>query len=215
VIDLLVRVMRMKIVVRGHGVGIDRRTGFNVLENMVFQVPLLCADHGLGNDPALALQKSHDNRFPAGARDIRAFPSLAVVHKLVFATYERFIDFYFAREFVERTVLQSQADSMQHEPSSLLGDAKSAGQLARTDAVLGIDNHPDSRKPLVEAKGRLLKDRALLNRELTTAALTEPTTARSHEGDIGSIASRATHLAVRPVDRGHEGQRPVRVSKIR
>ncbi len=70
--------------------------------------------------------------------------------------------------------MQSGADAMAHEPSGLLSDAKSPVDLVAGNAVLGVHNQPDSRKPLVQSKRGVFKNRAHLGRELLLAGSAVP-----------------------------------------
>ncbi|MGB7748039.1 MAG: hypothetical protein WBN75_12205, partial [Verrucomicrobiia bacterium] len=107
-----------------------------------------------------------------------------------------------------------QPDAVKHEPSGLLGDAQSAGKLARTDSVFGVHNHPESGKPFIKAKGAVLKNRSGLDGKLFAAIAALPNFARGKESRLGGIAARAGRVAVGPANRNHELQRPVSVRKV-
>src|ERR1039458_90227 len=103
---------------------------------------------------------------------------------------------------------------MQHEPSGLLGDVQGAMNLPRTDAVLGIGNHPDGRKPLLQGKRRVLKNRADFGGKLTAwmLGLALPTALSRKEVNIGTTAGRANY-ALGPAFSGHAPERIVRIGK--
>src|SRR5438105_3025441 len=50
-------------------------------------------------------------------------------------------------------LIERETDSMIHEPCRLLGNAGSACDLVRGNAVLAVHHHPHRHKPLVEADG--------------------------------------------------------------
>lgn len=96
--------------------------------------------------------------------------ALTLMHVAGLATNKGLVGLYFAAppfppDFM-RAVLHGQPDAMQHGPRRLLSNAKGASQLARRDAVLSKGNEPHGRKPLVQAKRRMLEDGANLDREL-------------------------------------------------
>ena len=103
-----------------------------------------------------------------------------------------------------------QPDAVKHEPSGLLGDAQSAGKLARTDSVFGVHNHPESGKPFTS------KPRALSSK--IVPALTENCLPQSRHFQTLRVARKVAlvelqqgqvRVAVVPADRNHELQRPV------
>jgi hypothetical protein len=56
---------------------------------------------------------------------------------------------------------------MHHEPSCFLTNSERPVNLPARDLILGIRDEPNSGQPLVQAKGRVFKDRTCLDRELT------------------------------------------------
>jgi len=108
---------------------------------------------------------------PNGAASL-AFEDLALapfVHVPGLAADEGFIHFDFGSrpaKFHERAFLQGQPDSLEHEPRGFLRDAEAPVNLVGTDAVLAVHQHPDGRKPLVQAERRVLEDSAGLERKL-------------------------------------------------
>src|SRR5579872_2768607 len=58
---------------------------------------------------------------------------------------------------------------MQNEPRRFLGDAESLAQLVRANPVFASDQLPESREPLGQRDGRVLKDRVNLDAELLPA----------------------------------------------
>jgi len=69
-----------------------------------------------------------------------------------FATNEGFVGFNFAGEQSEPTFSQSEAKTMSHEPSGLLGYAQVASELTGANSILAINHEPQSGKPLLKAE---------------------------------------------------------------
>ena len=67
--------------------------------------------------------------------------------------------------------MKREADAMIHEPSSLLGNAKSAVHLIAADAVLAVGDHPNCSKPLPEIDWAILEYRSDLGGELAARVL--------------------------------------------
>jgi hypothetical protein len=90
------------------------------------------------------------------------------MHIARFSSDEGFIGFDLARQFIARFVLMGQSDSVKHEPSGLLADAKSPMNLPGRYAVFGIGNQPHCRKPLFQTDRGILEDRPDLDGKLAT-----------------------------------------------
>src|SRR5207245_5414868 len=69
---------------------------------------------------------------------------------------------------------QGKPEPMQHEPCGLLANPHVLADLVGTDAILAIDQHPQSCKPLVQTERPILKDRAKLHGELLVALFALP-----------------------------------------
>jgi hypothetical protein len=102
---------------------------------------------------------------------------------------------------------------MQHEPCTLLSDAKVTGDLVAADAVLAVDQHPHGWKPLRERNRAVLEDRTNLDGELFTALLALPNAAGAYIGDGLLLAVRACH-AVGPAEARDKHGRYVDVAEI-
>src|ERR1017187_4718117 len=90
-----------------------------------------------------AFQDSHDCGFVTSASTSDAALALADVHVTSFATDESFV--YFdtastAANFYQSALTPGFANSMQHEPSRLLGYTDSLGNLVTANAVLASAN---------------------------------------------------------------------------
>ncbi len=104
---------------------------------------------------------------------------------------------------------------MKQEPCGFLGDAEGARNLARTDAVLGADNDPDSGKPLVPAKCGILKDGSNLRSELPlcVCALALPFFLGGEIAHISASAS-GTYKTVRPAVGNDVAKAVIGIGKI-
>jgi len=67
---------------------------------------------------------------------------------------------------------------MEHEPCGLLSDSERPVNLIGANAVLAVDQHPESAKPLVERERAILENRSDLNRELASARFALPAALR-------------------------------------
>jgi hypothetical protein len=63
---------------------------------------------------------------------------------------------------------------MKNKPSGFLSHSKSAPDLVRTNPVLGIGNHPNGTKPLIQTKRAILEDTTHFDAELLFAGLATP-----------------------------------------
>src|SRR5450755_3905531 len=76
------------------------------------------------------------------------------MHVLQFAADESLIDFHAAafsaaKFSSHRSSLNDYSEPMKHKPSGLLRDAKITVNLVRRNPVLAVDQHPQSREPLL------------------------------------------------------------------
>jgi len=153
---------------------------------------------------------------PATARD--AARMNALVHVASLPTDEGFIGFNsaaVAAQLQKRTALHSLADSVEHEPCSLLSDTQRAGTLAGANAVLCSADEPDSREPLFQAERRVFEDGSHLGCELPlrVAALALPFLLRRQIGHILAATARALN-AVWPAMRRHVSQTILSVCEV-
>jgi hypothetical protein len=70
--------------------------------------------------------------------------------------------------------------------------------LHTADAILAIDQHPESSHPLVKSKRRILKDRCQLKRELFLTGVAKPDAPCLDERVLILAASGTNQLAIRP-----------------
>src|SRR5262245_55699101 len=108
--------------------------------------------------------------------------TLVLVHVASKATDVGLIHFHcfaFAAHLFEGLALHRKSDSVEHEPSGLLSDTKSAVDFVRTNAVLRAADQPHSGKPLRQRNRTLFKDRSSLHRKLFLAIKAFPYAASS------------------------------------
>src|SRR5260370_30582320 len=70
--------------------------------------------------------------------------------------------------------LHSKAQPMQNKPCGLLRNPKITGNLVGANTIAAIDQHPQSREPLVQRNRGILEDRSNLDGKLATALLALP-----------------------------------------
>jgi hypothetical protein len=207
VVDDAVHVVGIQSAIPEHGISESSRTLMDVLLDCWLNGGLLPVgkNHGTNLTPTFNDAECHSLIATAGSGN----PASAnvFVHVAGFATDEALINLDLTAtttDLEERAVLHRKADAVEHEPCSLLSDAKGAGNLTRANAVLCSSNHPDGGKPLLQSQRRILKDGSYLGRELTFAvsALALPFTLSPQEGHIGASAGRADN-AVWPAMRNH------------
>ena len=124
-----------------------------------------------------------------------------------------FVNFDFARKLLKGSGLHRLADSMIHKPSGFLSDAKMLSEFIRANAVLHVYDHPDGRKPLVQAYRRILEYGSRLGAKLFPARLAFPDATGRDEAMFGRIAPRASN-AFGPMNLNHKVQRVIAVGEI-
>ena len=72
--------------------------------------------------------------------------------------------------------------------------------LHTTNAVLAVDQHPESGHPFIHSERRIFEDRVDLERELLIAATAEPQLAGLNEVVRFGTATGADDLAIRPAE---------------
>jgi hypothetical protein len=127
-----------------------------------------------------------------------------LVHVASLATDKGFVALYFASQLAAGAfILHRKANSMEHEPSGLLGDAESPVKFPGADPITVAGNHPHRREPFVQAEWRILKYGPDLDGELgqrvTSSALPYP--ARGDVANVLGAAARTNHHAIRPTAR--------------
>src|SRR5436190_3799648 len=103
---------------------------------------------------------------------------------------------------------------MQHEPGGLLSHPERAGDFARAATVLGIDYHPESCKPLVQADRTIFKDGSYLYRKLALTVAALPKQASFKKRSVLFAARRAAYLTVGPANRSHKFKRGFGIGEV-
>lgn len=123
-----------------------------------------------------------------------------LVHVARFAADEGFIDFDFPTKFPAVLALMREPHAVKHEPRRFLGDAERPANLVTANSVLSVRDEPNARKPFIQTKRGIFKDRSDLNRELAlrmpSAAL--PTELILEKANFGTATSR-TYNTVGPL----------------
>ena len=198
VVNDLVRVVRGQPFIREQEVSVQSGASLNMLSDFSLKGGLPAIRDNHSADFAATLKDAHDGGFITSASSSDAPLSGALVHESGLTADKGFIYFDVPGQFSEVTTLHSQAEPLQHEPSRLLGDAKSAVNLHAANAVLAVDDHPKGHHPLIQSKRRVLKDGSNLERELLLAFVAEPDAARFDKRVPILAATWASHLAGRP-----------------
>jgi hypothetical protein len=223
VVNHLMHVFIGQFFVRTKFVGVNLRAFLDVFANFGIKIMSANAVHYLQAHARrffgrVALKQSHDcgfaNRAASSLTVANGFGSPIFAHISSLAADERFVGFNAPFHFLNLAVLHRQADSVKHEPSSLLSDPQSAGKLTGTNAVLSIYDQPGCGQPFVESKRTIFKDRADFDGELLPAVFAIPNPPRQNKFANVFRATMRTADSARPTHRGHELMTLVRVSKI-
>ena len=203
--------------VRTERIGVDIRSGFDLLADFSLQSgtmkPLLNGHAHTARAVAVGLQEPHDRDLTLPARPFDDARSRVSVHVARLAADEGLINFDVTAELVERLRLNREPQTKEHEPRGLLGDAKVAGNLVAADAVLAVHKHPHGRQPLGERNRAVLKNRADLDAELLAAFAALPDSTGRHERGVLRSAMRAGNAA-RPAKPSDEHCRYVNVAEV-
>jgi len=198
-VNNLMRVVTGKAVIGKQRVSVESRARFDVLLNFGLQCMTLPVRNNHRAHSTAPLQHSHDGYLVFSASTSDAPFPLGNMHVAGLATDESLIGFHFAAEFsADKAIMKSFTDAVHHKPRRLLSYPKGPRNLARTNAVLAIANHPERAHPLVDPKRRILKYCADFKRELLFASLAEPDTARLNKRVFFRSTARAGNNTVRP-----------------
>lgn len=198
VVDDLVRKFLIQAPIGDQFVGVNVRSLADVLLNDGLKGVLLTVLNYRRSNFAAALEHSdHD-----GLLERVVFP-FGRVHVPCLAADEGFVHFDVTSQFSAALALVRLSDPVEHEPRGLLTDTERPVEFPGRDAILGISEEPHSREPLVQAKRRVFKDSASLDRELALGVMasTLPALMLRHETDTLTSAGGA-YDAVGPALRG-------------
>jgi hypothetical protein len=184
-------------------VGINGSSRLYFFQNLALQSFPFDVGQNLGSDCAtIAIKQTHDRSLTdastAFSINLLAASFVHVPHR---TADEGFVGFNLVSgtaDLPKVLFLESHANALQHEPCRLLGNVQRSAKFVRADAVLAIDQHPDSSHPLIQAKRGILEDGSDFNRELFLAAFAEPNQARLDERVFIAPAPWAGDYAIRP-----------------
>src|SRR5438128_8147851 len=195
-------------------IGINVRSFFHAaFDDLVNRFhPLLrnnmSADFAFLSVLGMSFKQSKHSLFTSATRSsLNRLASAICVHVAGKTANIGFIDFNclaVAAHLFKTALLYSKPETVSHEPSGFLSNAKSAGNLTRTDPVLSASYHPHSSEPLIQWNRRILKDRADLHRKLFLTFTAAPHTAIRHVDRLFGSAARAWRFTIRPTKRCHE-----------
>lgn len=199
--------------VSGEAISEHVGTGFYLVHDFTVQHGALCGLDDLGMDAGrlLALatfQQTENNLLADAAPALDALRALVGVHVGSLAADVSLVGLDGATHLHNGAALQSEADTLQHEPPGFLSDAQRTANLTGRNAVLGIGDQPDGRPPFTELDRAVFKDGAHLYRELLllNALPAFPDLAGGDEADPLRTAPRAGNNAVRPAERNHKSE---------
>lgn len=180
-----------------------RTFGYVAIDVTVQRVAARIADY-MRSHFAVPFKQAHDSDLTRAAGAVNLASAFAPVHVASKSADVGFVHFHFASQFLsKRSGLHCQADSVLHEPRSLLRDSDSAVNLIGANTILATGNHPDRSQPLIQTERAILKDGPDLNTELAAwvRALALPLALDSQEGNILTSARRTSDYAIRPATR--------------
>src|SRR5271166_3284583 len=207
-----------KVVIDRSTIRVDRRTAFDLIQNLVLQgLALHVGNHLRPHLTALTVEHSHDNSGSLVALIVHLEPFRAV-HLLRLWADVRLV--YFDRATVTAAHLEHQstlhrfADAMQHEPCRVLADTKRLSQLITADPVLAVRDHPESGHPLIESERGILKDGADFYRELLFADVAEPNPAGLDKRVFRLITARTKDISTGPAKLYCRVKGALRIGKV-
>src|SRR5207249_1355631 len=131
--------------------GKDRRASMDVFLDASLQFSLASVRDHEGTELTAALHDAHNRSLIHRAGPANLFATLVDMHVACLATDEGLIGFdcasTFSAKLAAELALHCKADSVEHEPSSFLSNAKRTMQFVRTDPVLAVRKHPQCGKP--------------------------------------------------------------------
>ena len=178
----------------------------------------LAASERFSANLAATLKDANDSRLTFGSASQNDFGSFIRMHKASRTTDERLIYFHFSTRTADLhcfLFMESKANAVHHEPSRLLGDAKSAANLVRANPVLGVHDKPNGNHPLVHAERGILEDSSDFDGELLLTVFAEPNAPCRDKRVLCSIAAWASDLAIRPAQLYRVIERALGIGEIR
>jgi len=194
VVDDGVLVVGIQSVIGKQFIGEDGRARFDVFTDLLLKFLLAAILYNHRPYVSAALHHSHDNNLVFSASPGDDALTLRLMHIAGLAADEGFVDLNLAAQLTAPLALLSKSDPVKHKPRGLLGDAQGAGDLARANAVLAIQDEPHCGKPLIKAERRVFKDSPDLDGELPFSVMHAALPAQLilEEANILATAGRAS-----------------------
>lgn len=187
------------------GVRIDAGAELYVPPHVDLQGVVVGAGDDICSDFPAPFQQPLDDGLANGTTALNTLLPLDLVHVGRLASDECFIDFNFASHLAKTLGAHGQSHAVQHEPSRLLGHPDGSGELATTNAVLGVGYAPNRYEPLIERQRRIFKYRIDLDGKLlsTTCRLAlQQRTGPNHPYSV-TAALGAGWFTVKPLGLKH------------
>jgi hypothetical protein len=200
-------------------VGVERGTMLDVLMDVAVQGLGVDVLDDVGDDGGSvvvvgALHDAQHGDFGTHASLLDNSLALGLVHVLAEPTDESLVGFDVAAHLLEAFGLHGKPDTAKHEPRGFLGNAQTTRHFIGADAVLGIGQHPDSGKPLVQTERGVLENRSHLHRELLAASAAFPDAPSLEEHRVGRVTVSALDT-IRPAQELKELERDIGISEVR
>ena len=175
--------------IRRELIGVDGRTGFNVLPDFVMYHVAVCRLDWCRAGPPAALAHSENGRLADCTAPGVQF--LVCVFIALFAANIGFVNLNDATQLFE-LVAASLAEPPENEPSGFLCDADFLRKLHGRDALARGDDEVHRVNPLVQRNVRPLEDRAGANREIHLALIAAVVASLARGNAVAGAAGRAT-----------------------
>jgi hypothetical protein len=206
VVDDFMAIVRFQSIVGEQFIAENRGTCFYAFADQALQFALAASLYVVNNDFTATFDHAENDLFTIRPASLDFLRSLGLVHIAGLCADERFIDFDFASEHVKTPVLHGKADAVQHKPSCLLGDSKTAMDFVRTNNVFCPNDEPCGGKPLLKADRRVFEDGSSLKRKRRARVfrVALPDTLFGEISNLLCSAARTLYNAIRPAQRDHK-----------
>ncbi len=139
VIDNFMRIVFCKSGVRLERIAVERGAFLDVLFDFRLQRFLFAVHHDTRSHLPAPLKNTHDDNLIVAARSVNLSLPVMLVHEPRLAADESFVNLNMARKLAAVRALQSEPESLQHEPRGLLRDADGAVHFIRANAILTVN----------------------------------------------------------------------------
>src|SRR5579871_1939944 len=139
VIDYLVLVVPIHAVIGAQFIGVKLSAFLDVIFDRPVDLPLTAKRNGLSADlSGFSFEQSKHDSFTKAVPTVYLTRLLIGMHVAGRSTDIGFVGFDRTSHFVDAALMLGVADTMQHEPCSLLRDTQIAGDFVRRNAVLAV-----------------------------------------------------------------------------